>query len=136
MFVSEIMTEKVHTIAKDTTLQEANEIFIKAKYHHLVIVEDNKLIGIISDRDVNRNITPYLSTDLELERDKAQVQKLVSDFMSTKIVSIDKNTPIDAASILLLENCISCLPIIDIDDQVEGILTWKDLLKYYVYAGD
>ena len=54
--------------------------------------------------------------------------------MSITLITAKKDTLIDAAAILLLEHNISCLPVVSIDGAIEGILTWKDMLKYYVYV--
>jgi acetoin utilization protein AcuB len=134
MLVTEIMTEKVHTVYKDATLEIVNNIFKKVKYHHLLVTEENKLVGVLSDRDVNRLVSPFLDTEHQLERDAKLLEKPVEEFMTTTLVTVDSDTSIDCASILLLEHNISCLPIVSVDNEIEGILTWKDLLKYYVYA--
>lgn len=53
--------------------------------------------------------------------------------MSTTLITVQKDTLIDTAAILLLEHKISCLPVVAKDEAIEGILTWKDMLKFYVY---
>jgi acetoin utilization protein AcuB len=47
-------------------------------------------------------------------------------------ITVDAQTSIEKASNLLLENNISCLPVISSQGVVEGILTWKDILKFYM----
>lgn len=54
--------------------------------------------------------------------------------MTSAIIGIDRSTDLDTASILLLENDISCLLVTDDNDGLEGLLTWKDLLQYFVYS--
>jgi acetoin utilization protein AcuB len=52
MNVNEIMTAKVITIGMDDTLGQIQELFKKHKFHHVLVLEDEELIGVISDRDV------------------------------------------------------------------------------------
>ena len=136
MFVSEIMTVNVDTITPKTTLKQVQSIFDRESYHHLLVVEAGKLVGVISDRDMLRLTLPDSDDDDAPHVDEAWLQQPASEFMTTALITIDRETLIDCASILLLENNISCLPVVDLDNCVEGILTWKDLLKYYVYVSD
>jgi acetoin utilization protein AcuB len=55
--------------------------------------------------------------------------------MTTNLITVDISTSIECASILLLENNISCLPVIDEERQLQGIVTWKDILRFHVYHG-
>ena len=52
--------------------------------------------------------------------------------MSRNPITVDKDVQIEDAVHILLENDISCLPVISATRDIEGILTWKDILKYYV----
>lgn len=134
MFVEKIMSLNVHSVTPNTTLAELRKIFSEVHYHHLIVVEDAKLVGVISDRDVLRMSSPYLDAAEVSEHDQSLLVKPAKDFMATKLVVAEKDTLIDAAAILLLENRISCLPIVSNGIYIEGILTWKDMLKYYVYV--
>ncbi len=99
-------------------------------------MENGKLVGIISDRDICQNASPFLNTEQERDIDRSLLHKSIADIMSTHLITIDRSTSVDCASILLLENNSSCLPIIDEDDMLEGILTWKDILYCHTYAAE
>ena len=133
MIVAKIMTKKVHTIASNTTLKSAQKIIAQVKYHHLPVVDGTMLVGMISDRDIYRLSSPYAGTAQEDDRDEDLLYTPVSEFMSRNVISISPDTLIDTAAIMLLEHNISCLPIISTKEVLEGIITWKDLLKYYTY---
>ncbi len=135
MFVEDIMSVNLKTISPDYTLDQVRDIFQNVSYHHLPVTIEGKIVGIISDRDLHKNTSPHFGTDQEEERDRALMRKMAKDIMTADIVTVDKNSTIDTASILMLENTISCVPIIDDDNNLEGLLTWKDILQFYVYAG-
>ena len=133
MLVTNIMSENVHCVLPTVTLRELRDIFSRVSYHHLLVVEEQKLLGVISDRDVLRASSPFLDTSEASEQDQALLKTTARDFMSTSLITVRQDTAIDTAVILLLEHSISCLPVVSDDEMIEGILTWKDMLKYYVY---
>ncbi len=134
MHVETIMSEPVHCILPEVTLAELREIYTRITYHHLLVARDNQLLGVISDRDVLRMSSPYLDAADATAHDQSLLETKAQDIMSTTLITAKKDTLIDAAAILLLEHNISCLPVTSKDGAIEGILTWKDMLKYYVYV--
>lgn len=134
MQIQEIMTVAVHTVAPTITLRELRKIFAEVKYHHLLVMEDDNLVGVISDRDVLRMSSPTLDRDALSDEDEAMLHSQAGGFMSRNMIKARPDTLIDTAAILLLENNISCLPVVNRNDSLAGIVTWKDMLKYYVYV--
>lgn len=133
MQIEEIMTQEVHTITPEVTLAELRSVFHSVNYHHLLVVEAEQLQGVVSDRDVLRMSSPSLDGQTLTEYDQRLLQKPAGEFMTSKLVTARPDTLIDTAAILLLENNISCLPVVAEQNRVAGIVTWKDMLKYYVY---
>ncbi|MCP4271432.1 MAG: CBS domain-containing protein [Gammaproteobacteria bacterium] len=135
MLVNQIMSYQIQTVYADDTLALLSEIFEKVSYHHLPVIDENNiLIGIISDRDVTMNLSPFTGTDLEEERDLNLLNQTAGDIMSVDPITVSQTSRIETASILLLEHDFSCLPVVDADGKIEGLFTWKDLLNYYIYA--
>ena len=132
MTVTDIMTTEVITIGLDDTLGEMQKIFEKKKFHHLLVLEEEELLGIISDRDVFKEISPYINTMAEDARALETLKKKAHQIMSRNPITVGKDVQIEDAVHILLENDISCLPVISATRDIEGILTWKDILKYYV----
>lgn len=133
MLVESIMSENVHCVLPDVTLSELRKIFKEVPYHHLLVAQDGNLLGIISDRDVLRMSSPYLDTAEATEHDQSLLKTEAQHFMSTTLITVKKDTLVDTAAILLMEHNISCLPVVSKGNGIEGILTWKDMLKFYVY---
>jgi acetoin utilization protein AcuB len=128
MNVEPLMTRKVITIEKDDSLLAIREIFENVKFHHLLVVDGQKLIGVISDRDLLSAIPPFS----EKECDAAALNKKAHQIMSRILITVDAKTSIEQAGNLLLKNNISCLPVISSQNDIEGILTWKDILSFYL----
>ncbi len=131
MKISSIMTRRVVTVEMDDSLQIISEIFENVKFHHILVVENQKLVGVISDRDFIKALSPFLDTPSEVKRDITTLDKRAHQIMNRTPITVDAETSIEKASNLLLENNISCLPVISPQGSVEGIVTWKDILKFY-----
>jgi acetoin utilization protein AcuB len=131
MKISSIMTKEVVTVDMDTSLKTIYGIFNLKRFHHLLVVENDTLCGVISDRDVFKTMSPFLNTISEQNRDLFTLKKRAHQIMSRKPVTITKGASLEDAVQLLLQENISCLPVISSDGQIEGLVTWKDLLKAY-----
>ncbi len=134
MNVARIMTKRVFTIKMDDTLEQIQKIFEKHKFHHLLIVEDGELIGIISDRDVLKELSPHVNTLSEDSRDRQTLKKKAHQIMSRKPITVGTDTLVKDAASIMLKNNISCLPVVSPSESIAGILSWKDILKFYIVA--
>ena len=135
MLVNQIMSQNLNTVKPTENLESLSKTFDTVSYHHLPVVdEDNILLGIISDRDVTRSISPFIGTEHERDCDLELLNQTAADIMSADPITIHRSTRIETASILLLENNFSCLPVVDDDGKIEGLLTWKDILNYHIYS--
>ncbi len=135
MKVSSIMTRGAVTVDMDDSLQTIREILNSFEFHHIPVVDGQKLIGIISDRDLLSELSPFLDTPSQEHRDFAILKRKAHQIMSRILITVNAETSIEKASNLLLENSISCLPVISTQDNVDGIVTWKDILRFYMKQG-
>lgn len=129
MNVGDIMTTHVHTIHLDDKLELIQDILADVDYHHLLVEEDNKLVGIISDRDVLLNQSPFLGTEHERDIDRALLDRTAGSIMTPHPVTVEAGASLDDAAGLLLKHTISCLPVVAFDQSIEGVITWKDILR-------
>jgi acetoin utilization protein AcuB len=129
MNVESIMTRRIVTVEMDDTLETIRNIFDHVKFHHILVVGNRGLVGVISDRDLLKALSPFVDKLGELPRDLAIFKKKAHQVMSREPVTVDKKTPIEVAADLLLSKNVSCLPVTSPEGDVEGILTWKDIFK-------
>ena len=134
MTIVSIMTTNMTTISPGDKFADAQAILNKASFTHLLVEQDGRLVGIVSDRDISRKIASYLKDNQGSGFATRVANSNIKDIMTTNVLTIDRDTPIGAASVLLLEHNISCLPVVDVNNVIEGIITREDLLKYYVYS--
>lgn len=112
MNVGEIMN-KVLVIDKNIKLKEAASIMSKRGIGCLIIVNKEKIAGIITERDVLRNVDRLNSS--------------ISEVMSKNVINVDEHESLDRAAVLMSENNIKRLPVIHKGNLV-GIVTATDLL--------
>ena len=130
MTVDDIMTRSVRTVSMDDTVRTIRRIFEKRRFNHVVVVEAGQVVGIISDRDVLRAISPYLATIGEQSRDTSTLDKRAHQIMTRDLVTVQGGSDVEEAAKALIENGISCVPVIDPNQELLGIVTWKDLLQH------
>ncbi|MEX3965689.1 CBS domain-containing protein [Paraburkholderia sp. EG286B] len=132
MQVEKFMTSRVVTVGFDDTLATVREIFAEASFHHLLVVEDGKLQGVVSDRDLLRAISPFIDSVVESARDLGTLNKRVHQIMSRKPLTLRPESSLSDAVALFLSNKISCIPIVDAEFRPVGIVSWRDVLRYLV----
>jgi len=67
--IEDIMSRDVVCISPDTALMEIRRLLHERGFHHLIVREDNELVGVISDRDMLQAMSPFLDTRSESPRD-------------------------------------------------------------------
>lgn len=113
----------------DDTLAQVKEIFEHTAFHHLLVVESKKLVGVLSDRDLLKALSPNVGTIRETQKDLATLNKRVHQIMTRRpITLLAKSTVYDAIHIFNY-NKISCIPIVDAENHPVGIVSWRDILK-------
>ncbi len=122
MIVASIMSRKVVTAEIGDTLWTVSEIFENTEFHHIFVVDNRNLAGIISDRDL----------PAEKECDTATMNKKAHQVMSRVPITVDAQTSIEKASNLLLENNISCIPVVSTGGVIEGIVSWREIMIFYL----
>ena len=134
MIIADIMIAKPVTVGMDTELWVIKEIFDHVYFHHLLVEDesDNTFVGVISDRDLLSALSPYIHTAAETLRDKETLRKRAHQIMSRQVDTVTPATDCNSAVQKMLDADISCLPVVDDDRVIQGIVTWKDFLKSYL----
>jgi acetoin utilization protein AcuB len=130
MLVRSRMTCDVRTASPDTTIADALNITRSHRIRHLPVVQDGRLVGLVTDRGLRLALPPLWAE----QRDELKQQlhaRTVGEVMVQKIITATPTTPVEEAAKLLYENRIGCLPIMD-EDRLCGILTETDLLRALV----
>ena len=127
--VREIMTAQVHTLHLDDSLRMAASLFEREHFHHVVVLERRRVHGVVSDRDILKAISPFVDNPiLERPQDASTLKKRLHQIMTRKPVTIGPDQSITTAADLMLAQRVSCLPVVDENGTLLGIVTVRDLL--------
>ncbi len=129
MSLEKVMTRRLVTVEPDASLAEVQRIFDAKLFHHLLVVENHQLVGIVSDRDLFKALSPNLGTAAETRRDTATLNKKVYQIMARHLWVLTLDNDIYDAINLINQQKISCLPVIDENRHPIGILSWRDILR-------
>ncbi|WP_040759287.1 acetoin utilization AcuB family protein [Sporosarcina newyorkensis] len=127
MLVQDIMKNDVMTLNPTHTIAEAVQLMQKKKIRHIPIIENDRLIGLVTDRDVKEAAPSSLSDQLETLLYETPLSKI----MKTDLIIGHPRDFIEEAALLFYTYEIGCLPIVS-NYQLVGILTKTDLLYNYI----
>lgn len=134
MFVSRSMSRKVVTVVKETTVLDAKNLMQRQGIRHLPVVDDeNRLVGIVTDRDI-RSALPYDLAKRDADpREKEKYAHLkVGHIMSTDLLPVSPTHTLQDALLLLEKKKVGSLPVVDDDNRVVGILSVRDLMRAFI----
>lgn len=128
MSINNLISKNPVTIDIDASLANVRDIFNLVSFHHLLVVENDKLVGVLSERDYIKAINSTLGTSVETTRDLAALNKKVHQIMSRNVFSVNINsTAFDVVSLFHREK-VSCLPVVNDYNVPIGIISWKDVI--------
>ena len=120
MKVGELMSRDVVTLTEVETLAHAQRCMSRGRLRHLpVIREGGRLVGLVTHRDL---LAASFSVFAEIEPDEQH----------RDVVSVTPETPVADAARILLCNKYGCLPVVDSDGRLVGIVTEADFLRLTV----
>lgn len=134
MFVSRSMTQKVICIGPDAGIFEAQELMAENKVRHLPVTEsDDRLIGIVTDRDI-RSALPYkFFKTPPSEEEKQNVSQLkIKDIMTSNPITISPTYTIQDALLIIQDAKVGALPVVDEAGILKGIISVRDLLRAFI----
>jgi acetoin utilization protein AcuB len=130
--VSEWMTGNVITTRRNTSISSAHQIMRENNVRRLPVVEDGKLIGIITIGDV-REASPSDATTLSIwELNYLWAQLTVEKVMSRNVYAVRPDSLMLDAAELMLEHKVSGLPVLNENNELVGIITESDIFRMLV----
>jgi acetoin utilization protein AcuB len=133
MHVSEIMTRELVTVTPDDSVEEAVRLLQRRGIRHLLVLEGEKLVGIISDRDIKRTLDPRKTRKKILGVGGLYFllePLLVREIMTRQPVTISPQMEIRQAAWIMMQRRFGALPVVD-QGRLVGIVTETDVLGYF-----
>lgn len=132
--IHELMSTDLHTLHPHHTLHDAHELMTAHKIRHIPIIdEENKFIGLLSQRDL---LAMSVSTFADIsndERDELETGIPLSEVVTQEVVAAEENTSLLEAARFMLNTKHGCLPVIDRQTRLKGILTEADFVRLAIH---
>jgi acetoin utilization protein AcuB len=139
LLVRDWMTEHLVTLSPEASVAEALTLCRKRRIRHIPILEEGRLVGIVSDRDL-RDASPALG---DPERARILQEIRVADVMSREVITVDPQDSIENAAQQMYELKIESLPVVSegavadagsavAEEEVLGIVTSSDVMRALV----
>jgi acetoin utilization protein AcuB len=131
MLVGERMSSPPIVIPPDMSVSEALTLFKKERIRRAPIIKNDKLVGIVSEKDLY-NASPSPATTLSVWEMSYLLSKLtVAEVMTKNVITVTKDTPIEEAARIMADNKIGGLPVVE-GSRVVGIITETNLFKMFL----
>jgi acetoin utilization protein AcuB len=130
MLVGNIMTTAVITIAPTSSIESGIELMREHGFRRLPVVEEGRLVGIVTDRDLRQASNSPLVLRERWYNDFLLEAIKIRSCMTPQPITVTPATPVSAAATLLRSHKIDGLPVVDNEEnnQVVGIVTVTDML--------
>lgn len=123
--VADVMTRHVVTLGPHHSLSDSISLMAKHSFRHFIVIDvRGRLAGVVSDRDILRT----------LPRAKNWSMTSVSQFMTRDVLTVSPDAKLSVAVGQMLSKRVNCLPVVDDDQTLRGIVTSTDLLKTFRFV--
>ena len=132
MLVRERMSRKPVTVTADTPITEALKVMRQKQVRRLpVLDQEGKMVGIVSEKDL-LYASPSPATSLSIYEMHYMLTHLqTSELMSTQVITVTPETPVEEAARIMADNKIGGLPVMD-GAKLAGIITETDIFKVFL----
>jgi acetoin utilization protein AcuB len=131
MLVRERMSKPVITIPPQTTVPDALNLMKEEHIRRLPVVDHGNLVGIVTDKHL-LSASPSPATSLSVWEITYLLSKLrVDRIMSSQVITVSEDTPLEEAARIMVDNKIGGLPVLR-GEQLVGIITESDLMKTFL----
>ena len=123
--IDSILNQKrgeVFSVSPDATVYDAIAMMAEKNVGALLVVEDGKLVGILSERDYTRKV---------MLRGKRSRETLVREIMSSQLTTVDPKQGVDECLRFMTEKRVRHLPVVK-DAEICGVISIGDLVKHII----
>jgi acetoin utilization protein AcuB len=132
MLVEERMTHPVITTHEDVPIMDAYDLMQKENIRRLPVVDrKGNLVGMVSEREILQ-ASPSKATSLSIwELNYLMARITVDEIMTKEVITVEANTPLEEAALLMADHKIGGLPVMK-EGKLVGIVTETDLFKVFL----
>lgn len=128
--VSQVMTSHVRTVDIDAPLSDVRRVLSEGGFHHVPVVDDGVLVGMVSTSDLLRVYRAGAATTPEEIDDLLDRSATLADTMSTELVTLRADDPVERAIDRIADGALHSVLVLDAERRLVGIVTDTDLLDF------
>ena len=129
MKASDVMAKKLVTGAPEMRLYQALALMEEKGIRHLPIVQSDRLVGLLSDRDVKRHMSAAYKTEKEKAEDRATMLVTAAQVMTKDPFCARPETPLKQILQVMVDRKFGAVPVVNGQHEPVGIITSIDLLR-------
>jgi acetoin utilization protein AcuB len=133
--VADWMTENVLAVETFDSINIARQLMSKHRINQLPVLDNDVLVGIVTDRDLRDAYPTSMMIDRAKEIDRFAASVTVEEVMTHSIFTVTPDTPLKKAVILLRRHRIGSLPVVK-EKNLVGIITRSDVLDFVLSGSD
>jgi len=133
-YAVQIMKEPI-TVSPGDRVSHARRIMLDNDIGRLPIVENNDVVGIITERDVARAMMNFRDLVPDNQQDERIRNLIVGDIMTRNVISVRTNTPIQEIISTLLKENIGGVPVLNLKDELVGVVSRRGIIRHLVEKG-
>jgi CBS domain-containing protein len=127
-FAGEAMRSPI-TIGPGERVIHARRIMLDNDISRLLVLENDSLVGIITENDIARSLRAFRDIVTGSKQDNRIKNLLVEDIMTRAVTTVKSNTPIKEVVDLVLEKNLGGMPVVNLKDEVVGVITRRSLVE-------
>lgn len=128
--VSDLMSRDVLTLREDQDLHHLGDAMHLFKFRHMPVTDEGRLVGLITQRDLLRISASSLLPGAREQTEHLAKTFHVGDVMIRDVKTVSPETALSIAARLLLQHKLGCVPVVDRENVVVGILTESDFVRF------
>jgi CBS domain-containing protein len=132
--ISRIMSHQPATVAPMSTVAAAERVMRERRCHHVPVVDDGRLVGMISARDLLKALVESSDEDTKMLKQAGLAARRVADVMQRKVVALVQSATLLDAAQALIDGGVHALPVVGPNHALVGIVTSTDVMEAVVAA--
>jgi acetoin utilization protein AcuB len=134
MFIDKSMTRDVVTVGPETGILAAQTLMAQSRIRHLpVVVEDDILVGIVTDRDMRSAMPSTVLSEAEKATEEKRLASMqVKDIMTANPVTVSPTQTLEDALLMMQNLTVGAFPVVDPEGKLKGIISVRDLMRAFV----
>jgi len=131
--IADVMTQTVICLQPRDTMDKVDQIFKTRNIHHIPVVEDKKVVGMISKSDyyqILHGFTLFKAPVSKTYNEAVLRSLLVREVMTKQVITLHPEDALEKAADYFRKNLFHAIPIVDAEGKIMGILSTYDLITF------